>query len=171
MTLPMLVVPSKLQIQHKARPDLQTTGNKECAYWHIACTSVLSVPNVMLVSVCTSTRVYRCMYVNMCNCMRIYVKWTEHIDVLQCARAWHVITHTEAGMCSYVFWSRRLVHVSNTHVSKGKKLSLSLDKYIHTCIHTYIHTYTCVCVCSHRFLGGIVWVWNSRVNWHWDSWP
>ena len=83
-----------------------------------------------------------------CHNMCLYVK-IDQLDAPQCAREWHVMTHTQAGMCSYVSWSHRLVHVSNTCVSKGKQI-FSLYK----CIHRY----TCVCACSHGFLGGIVWV-------------
>ena len=67
-----------------------------------------------------------------------------------CKRVTCYDTHTQAGMCSYVSWSHRLVHISNTYVSKGKQLFIK-----------YVDAYTCVCVCSHGFLGGIVWVLSA----------
>ena len=73
MMLPMLAVPSNLRIQHKARPDLQTTDNKDFPYWHIvplccvrqtSCWFLFAPPRV-----CADV----CVYVYMCKCVCVTI--------------------------------------------------------------------------------------------------
>ena len=88
----------------------------------------------------------------MCKCMSQYVSICEidQLDAPQCAREWHVMTHTDTN--GYVFICVLIAPLGACfkYMCKQKQTNF----YLYKCIHTY----TCVCACSHGFLGGIVWV-------------